>query len=360
VEGCQVSAHVAALAPPRAHGAPPADGVLRHEPEDFVVEEDLGFAPAGTGEHLLLRVRKRNANTPWVAQGLARIAGCRPGDIGYAGLKDRRAIAVQWFSVPCPRAAVNWQEIRSADFEVLEAHPHTRKLPRGALAGNLFAIRIRVREGDGARLAALIAPRLALIARLGVPNYFGPQRFGRDGGNLALTGVPPRRLRPHERGFALSAARSLIFNAVLAERVLAGSWGELSCGDLANLDGRGSLFAVDALDGDLAGRCERLEIHPTGPLWGGGAPATRAAVLELESRVAARFAAECARCAAGGLQQQRRSLRLRVQQLHCLAEAQAVVLRFRLGRGCFATAVLRELIVTPDEGAESQPGDSST
>jgi tRNA pseudouridine13 synthase len=360
MEGCEVSAHVAALAPPRAHGPPPAHGVLRQQPEDFVVEEDLGFAPAGTGEHLLLKVRKRNANTQWVARELARIAGCRPGDIGYAGLKDRRAIAVQWFSVPRPRAAVNWQEIRGADFEVLEAHAHARKLPRGALAGNLFAIRIRVREVDGARLAALIAPRLALIARLGVPNYFGPQRFGRDGGNLAFTGVPPRRLRPHERGFALSAARSLIFNAVLAERVLAGSWGELSVGDLANLDSRGSLFAVDALDPDLAGRCERLEIHPTGPLWGDGAPATRAAVLELESRVAGRFAAECAQCVAGGLQQQRRSLRLRVQQLHCLAEAQAVVLRFRLGRGCFATAVLRELIVTPDDGAQSQPGDSST
>ena len=162
MEGCEVSAHVAALAPPRAHGPPPAHGVLRQQPEDFVVEEDLGFAPAGTGEHLLLKVRKRNANTQWVARELARIAGCRPGDIGYAGLKDRRAIAVQWFSVPRPRAAVNWQEIRGADFEVLEAHAHARKLPRGALAGNLFAIRIRVREVDGARLAALIAPRLGL------------------------------------------------------------------------------------------------------------------------------------------------------------------------------------------------------
>jgi len=352
----QLSAPVAALRPPRAHGPPPAPGVLRELPEDFVVEETLGFAPAGTGQHLLLRVRKRDANTPWVAQQLARIAGCRAAEVGYAGLKDRRAVALQWFSVPQPRTAVDWQARSSTDFEVLEVHAHTRKLPRGALAGNRFAIRIRA--GDGARLAALLAPRLGLISRLGVPNYFGPQRFGRDGGNLALTGA--RRLRREQRGFALSAARSLIFNAVLAERVLAGSWGELRCGDLANLDGRGSLFAVDTVDGELAGRCERLEIHPTGPLWGGGALATHAAVLELESRAAARFPDECAQCAAAGMQQERRSLRARVQELSCLPEPQAVVLRFALGRGCFATAVLRELIETADDRADGQPSDSST
>jgi tRNA pseudouridine13 synthase len=360
VEDREVSAQVVALTPPRAHGPPPAGGVLREQPEDFVVEEDLGFAPAGSGQHLLLRVRKRNANTPWVAQQLARIAGCRAGEVGYAGLKDRRAIALQWFSVPRPRAAVDWSALGSAEFEVLEAHPHTRKLPRGALAGNRFTIRIRVGAGDGARLAELLAPRLALVARLGVPNYFGPQRFGRDGGNLALDPAPPPSLRREERGFALSAARSLIFNAVLAERVLAGSWGELRCGDLANLDGRGSVFAVDHLDSELAGRCERLEIHPTGPLWGGGAPATRAAVHELESYVAARFPAECAQCAAAGMRQERRSLRLRVQELSSFAEPQAVVLRFRLGRGCFATAVLRELIAAEDGRADGQPPDSST
>ena len=89
-----------ALAPPRAYGPPPAAGVLRAQAEDFVVEEDLGFAPAGAGAHLLLKVRKRDANTQWVAQQLARLAGCRTAEVGYAGLKDRRAIAVQWFSVP--------------------------------------------------------------------------------------------------------------------------------------------------------------------------------------------------------------------------------------------------------------------
>src|SRR5215468_1229188 len=94
------SARAAALDPPRAHGLTRLAATLRAAPEDFVVEEDLGFAPAGHGQHLLVKVEKRNANTQWVARELARAAGCRPADVGYAGLKDRRALALQWFSVP--------------------------------------------------------------------------------------------------------------------------------------------------------------------------------------------------------------------------------------------------------------------
>jgi len=348
-----LEARAAALAPPHAHGAPAASGVLRAEPEDFVVEEELGFAPAGSGAHLLLKVRKRNANTQWVARALARIAGCRPADVGYAGLKDRRAVALQWFSVPCPRSAVDWHDAGSGDFVVLEAHPHTRKLPRGALAGNRFAVRIRLSGDDGTHAADLLAPRLRQISRRGVPNYFGPQRFGREGANLARSDLEFGSLREHERGFVLSAARSVIFNAVLAERVRQGSWEHLVAGDLANLEGRGSVFAVGAADPALAARCERLEIHPTGPLWGQGSPLTGASVRELESRIAAAFAGQASLCAAAGMRQERRSLRLAVHELRCEPEERAVLLRFRLARGCFATAVLRELIGTAHEVPEA-------
>ncbi len=343
------AALAAALTPPCAHGAPVAAAVLRAEPADFLVEEDLGFAPAGRGVHLLLRVRKTDANTAWVARELARRAGCRPQEVGYAGLKDRRAVAVQWFSVPRPPAGADWSGVRGEGFEVLEAHPHTRKLPRGALAGNLFAVRLRALDGDGRGLAAALTARLAAIATRGVPNYFGPQRFGRDAANLTRrTQSQLARLNPTERGLALSAARSVVFNAVLAARVAAGSWERLEAGDLAVLDGRGSFFTVDAPDEVLAARCARLEIHPTGPLWGAGEPASRAGVLELETRIAAQLAAQCAVCAAAGMAQERRSLRLRVAQLDCTAEPAAVVLRFRLARGSFATAVLRELVHWPE------------
>ncbi len=139
----------AALAPPRGHGAPECSATLRAVPEDFLVEEDLGFAPAGAGQHLLLKVRKTGANTQWVARELARLGGCRQGEVGYAGLKDRRAVAIQWFSLPRPRTPVEWHARRDAPFQVLETHAHTRKLPRGALAGNRFTVRLRT-AGEGA------------------------------------------------------------------------------------------------------------------------------------------------------------------------------------------------------------------
>lgn len=340
------AAREAALAPPYAHGPPLTEALLRTQPEDFLVEEVLGFAPTGVGQHLLLKVRKRDANTQWVARELARHAGCRPADIGYAGLKDRRAVAVQWFSVPRPRVPLSWSDAGGADFQVLEAYPHARKLPRGALAGNHFTVRLVARDGDGRRLAVSLEPRLAEIARRGVPNYFGPQRFGREGANLARLADDPRSLRPAERGFVLSAARSVIFNAVLAARVADGSWERLLRGDLANLEGRGSVFPVAAGDPALDARCERLEIHPSGPLWGRDSPDTQRSVLELEAAIAAQHARACRLCAAAGMRQERRSLRLVAHGLTCDSEASAVVLRFQLTRGGFATAVLRELIAS--------------
>jgi len=335
----------AALQPPRVHGAPLARGTLRAVPEDFIVEEELGFAPAGSGQHVLLKVRKRDANTQWVARELAEACGCKAADVGYAGLKDRHALAIQWFSVPqSPRAPQAWREVSAPDFEVLEAHAHSRKLPRGALAGNRFEIRIRDIEAQPQPLAA----RLTQIARCGVPNYFGPQRFGQEGANLARIAQGTRALRDAQRGFVLSAARSLVFNAGLAERAKEGTWCRLETGDLANLDGRGSLFRVETLDEALDQRCVRLEIHPTGPLWGQGAPPSGGRIAQLEAQLAAQFPAACTLVEQAGMQQERRSLRLAVRDLTWEQEPAALLIRFRLTRGSFATAVLREIIEAED------------
>jgi tRNA pseudouridine13 synthase len=340
-----------ALAPPRAFGAPLGHGRLRVEPEDFLVEEELGFTPAGAGSHVLLKVRKRDANTEWVARELASASGCRPGEVGYAGLKDRRAVAVQWFSVPQPRGRTSsLAGVCGAGFEVLEAHAHSRKLPRGALAANAFTIRIRDADVDDGEFAA----RVAAIAASGVPNFFGPQRFGHAGANLARLGGAdpahhlrdPRALRRSERGFVLSAARSLIFNAVLAERVTDATWGRLETGDVANLDARGSVFPVEGVDDTLRERCERLDVHPTGPLWGRGELVSRDRVRALEERIAAQFEGPCELVMAAGMDQERRSLRLAVRELSGNRDGADLVLRFRLTRGSFATSVLRELLDT--------------
>jgi tRNA pseudouridine13 synthase len=345
----------AALDTPRAHGAPLARGTLRTEPEDFIVEEDLGFTASGSGQHVLLKVRKRNANTQWVARELAKLCSCHPRDIGYAGLKDRRAIAVQWFTVPKSGVSLEaWREVRHPEFDVLEADAHSRKLPRGALAGNRFIIRVRETNIDDTELTT----RIAEISRLGVPNYFGPQRFGHNGANLARVTDGLRALRFHERGFVLSAARSLVFNAVLAARVRDSSWDHLEAGDIANLDGRGSIFPVDATDQTLTDRAAQLDIHPTGPLWGRGDPASKQRVLDLETRTAADFQQPCALTIEAGMDQERRSLRLAVRELNWQRDpdANSLVIRFRLTRGSFATTVLRELIDSDALGDEDQEG----
>jgi tRNA pseudouridine13 synthase len=295
-----------ALDPARAFGPALGPGRLRAVAEDFVVEEDLGFGPAGAGQHVLLKVRKRDANTQWVARELAKVCPCRPMDVGYAGLKDRRAVAVQWFTVPkSPQSLDAWTTVQTPEFEVLEAHAHTRKLPRGALAGNGFIIRVRdVSVGD-----EQLTERIDLIRNLGVPNYFGPQRFGRDGSNLLRLAAGSDALRPPDRGFVLSAARSLIFNAVLAERVLDRSWDRLEAGDIANLDARGSIFSVDSVDQSLVERCLQLDVHPTGPMWGRGPPVSIGRVRELEEGVATQFPAASELVCEAGMDQERRSLR---------------------------------------------------
>jgi len=344
----------AALTPPRAFGPALAAGRLRAAPEDFIVEEDLGFAPDGAGAHVLLRVRKRASNTQWVARELARLAGCRPAEVGFAGLKDRHSLALQWFSVPrAAREVRSWPGVRGEGFEVLEAHGHARKLPRGALAGNRFRIRVRDWVGDAGALGA----RLQAVKARGVPNYFGPQRFGREASNLRrlagleAPGPAARRILGRDHEFVLSAARSLIFNAVLAERVRAGSWEQLEAGDLANLDGRGSIFPVETVDEVLTARARRLEIHPTGPLWGEGEPQSGGAVAALETRVAAELEAARALTAGAGLAQERRSLRLAVRDLEYEIGAGELELAFALSRGSYATTVLAELIeVAPGVG----------
>jgi tRNA pseudouridine13 synthase len=372
-----------ALAPPRAFGDPLGRGRLRVEPEDFVVEEDLGFAPSGAGSHALLRVRKRNANTEWIARELARAIGCRPGDVGYAGLKDRHAVTTQWFSVPLPRrsrapaaatrdasaaamsvgvdpsstapdavsqALAELAATRGNEFEVLEAHAHAKKLPRGALAGNRFTIRIRDLDAPDAALTT----RLTAISNTGIPNYFGPQRFGREAANLRKIGADLNAINPRERTYILSAARSLIFNAVLAERVSEGTWSTLEAGDVANLDARGSVFPVEAIDEILRERATRLDIHPTGPMWGRDDLMSRDRIRALEERIASSYEEPRALVIAAGMRQERRSLRLSVRELDWSREGADLVLRFWLTRGSFATTVLRELIDT--DGAPS-PGD---
>lgn len=329
---------------PYAFGGPPVKGRLRVRPEDFQVDEDLGFEPSGDGEHALLQIRKRNANTQWVATRLAEFAGVRPVAVGYAGLKDRRAVTTQWFSVQLPgREDPSWQDLGEEGVEVLQAQRHGRKLRPGSLRGNRFAILVRDVEGAGEDLEA----RLRTIADAGVPNYFGAQRFGRNASNLerAQALFDGRRLGRRDRAMALSAARSWLFNLVLAERVEQGTWDRPLPGDLVMLDGSHSIFPAQEPDALLESRCAAHDLHPTGPLWGRGEPGTSGECRALEEGVLASWAHWRAGLERAGLRQERRALRAPVRDLRWdVPEAGSLRLQFSLDRGSYATAVLRELV----------------
>jgi tRNA pseudouridine13 synthase len=329
-----------------AMGPPVVSGRLREAPEDFVVEEDLGFLPDGQGDHALLLLAKRNANTEWVARRLAELAGVRPFEVGYAGLKDRRSVARQWFSVPLAgRPEPDWQRLESEDVRVLSVTRHRRKLRRGALKGNRFALTVRAIQGDLADLHR----RLESIADRGVPNYFGEQRFGHGAANLShaqamLTGALQVRDR-HKRGIYLSAARSWLFNRVLSCRVEQGSWDQALAGDTMMLAGTHSLFTVAEVDDPIRRRILDMNIHPTGPLWGRGEPPTRLESRQLEEQALAGLELWCQGLERAGLTQERRSLRLRIDGLEWEIDAHGdLYLRFRLPAGGYATSVLRELI----------------
>ena len=162
---------------PFAHGGPVLQGYLRTTPEGFVVEEELGYQASGEGEHVFLKVRKRGRNTQEVARAIAKLAGVSQLAVGYAGLKDRHALTTQHFSVQLPgREAPDWAALEDDSLQVLSAERHHRKIRRGSLQGNRFAIRVDRVQGDRDRAEQ----SLQRIAAAGVPNYFGAQRFGRE------------------------------------------------------------------------------------------------------------------------------------------------------------------------------------
>ena len=328
---------------PRAHGAPVLQARFRVAPEDFQVEEIDGFEPTGEGEHLLLTVEKRGMNTAFAAKRVARWAGIPEMGVGYAGMKDRHAVTRQRFSVHFPkRVAPALDGLVSDDLRVLASHWHNRKLPKGALKGNRFVLRLRDVAGDRDAIEA----RLRAISANGLPNYFGAQRFGREGDNVeaARRMFAGQRVPREQRAIYLSAARSEVFNAVLAARIAAGTWASGDAGEVWMLDGSQSVFGPEPLDEATRARAAAQDIHPTGPQWGLGELRSRDAVRTLEAAAVEPFADLRAGLEAAGMKQERRALRVRVHDLQWQWPADdELELRFALAPGAYATGLLDEL-----------------
>jgi len=327
-----------------ALGKPEASGVIRSQPEDFQVDEDLGFELSGEGEHACLHIRKRNANTDFIAKQIVRLAGVKNMDVSYAGLKDRHAVTTQWFSVYlASKPEPDWSQLNSEEVEVLEVVRHNRKLRRGSLKGNHFKLVVRELDGD----SALLEQRLQTISSTGVANYFGEQRFGRD--NLAsAAGMFNAEFKVkdrNKRSMYLSAARSAIFNDVLSIRVAAANWNQAVAGDLMMLDGSHSVFATESVDDDIRRRIAEFDIHPTGPLWGRGRLPTTADAQQLEQQCAENHGLFCQGLEQAGMKQERRALRLPVSKLEWRLDDNSLGLSFFLSSGSYATSVLRELLL---------------
>jgi tRNA pseudouridine13 synthase len=326
--------------------------LIAANPEDFRVDEVALYSPSGSGDHTFVRIEKRLRNTEEVARELARLAGVAARDVGYAGRKDRVALARQWLSVPGldPERA---QEYEGRGFRVLEAVRHPHKLRTGQLRANRFEL--VVRELSGSQLSDLPAA-LARVKRLGMPNRFGAQRFGRGGdnadrGRALLAGASPGRERRAAR-FWLSALQAEIFNAALAERTL--SLDALEAGEVAWIHASGAAFLVEDVAREQE-RAARFEISPSGPLVGtrllqaSGEPGRREAALFARHGIPERLQVPRGIRLRGA----RRPLRVRPEELTgepC--EAGAARLCFALPPGSYATVLAETLF----EGSERTAG----
>ncbi|MDZ7663161.1 tRNA pseudouridine(13) synthase TruD [Thiohalophilus sp.] len=331
-----------------ALGQPTVTGVLRQRVDDFVVEEQLGFEPIGEGQHVWLWIEKRERNTQDIAQLLARHAGVRSNAVGFSGMKDRRAITRQWFSLDLAgKVGPDWSALSDDGLSILQATRHGKKLRRGVHKTNRFEITLRDLQGD----TATLHDRLTAIGQSGVPNYFGAQRFGRDEANLDWA----RRLfagerinNRNKRSIYLSAARSLLFNQLLSQRVSEGTWQRALEGDVMQLAGSHSIFVPEAIDETIQQRLMEMDIHPTGPLWGRGELKSGGTVKAMEQQLADAYPDYCQGLEQAGLKQERRSLRLAVKQLDWFQQGRQLTLGFELETGAYATGVIRECIDVSD------------
>ena len=332
--------------PPALFGDPLGNARFKSQPDDFQVEEILGIEPSGEGEHCLVWVEKTERNSNDVATDFAKKLGIRKRLISHCGMKDKNAITRQWFSIhlpgqPSPTASL----LESPGVRVLRMTRHIRKLHRGAHDGNRFIIRLR--ECKFAKSDT--EERWAKICEHGVPNYFGPQRFGAKGDNVQqairfMSGeleVKDRMLR----GILISAARSFIFNACIARRLQTGVWNTVLDGEVFGFPDNRSLVLPHNLRGDEVARVAAGELELTAPLWGLGELQSVGEVKALEQKVADEHMAVISGLEQFNLKQERRVIRLKPLAPELEWESdETLILRFELPKGTYATTLLKELV----------------
>ncbi|MGC6358958.1 tRNA pseudouridine(13) synthase TruD [Bisgaard Taxon 45] len=324
---------------------------LKAECADFIVQENLGYALSGDGEFVAVKVRKTDCNTLFVGEKLAQFAGIAERNMGYAGLKDRKAVTEQWFCLHMPgQPTPDFSQFQLAGVDILEVTRHNRKIRTGSLDGNQFDILLRdVQDTDELNV------RLANLKKFGFPNYFTEQRFGRDGHNLTqalrwATGEINVKDRK-KRSFYLSAARSEVFNLVVSERIALQLAQQVLPGDILQLRGSHSWFQADEND-DLAvlqTRLEQQDILLTAPLIGEHNPSATTS----ENQVVEQHQALLTLMAKERMKAARRPMLMHAQGLQWEFIPDGLRLSFYLPAGSYATALVREVVNVQED--EFQP-----
>ena len=321
---------------------PKQTALLKAECADFVVKEQLGYDMTGDGEFVAVKVRKTDCNTLFVGEQLAKFAGISARNMSYAGLKDRKAVTEQWFSLQMPgQPTPNFSQFSLEGVEILDVTRHQRKIRIGSLQGNHFEILLRnAEETDELKV------RLDFLAKNGFPNYFTEQRFGRDGNNLTqalrwASGEIKVKDR-HKRSFYLSAARSEIFNLILSKRMELNLAQQILVGDVLQLNGSHSWFVVGESE-DLVQLQQRLaqqDVLLTAPLIG----EEEKSAVDFENEIFAQHQALFALMRQEHMKAARRPILMQPQQFQWQFEPNGLRLQFALPAGSYATALIRELV----------------
>ena len=321
---------------------PGIGGAIKATPGHFVVEEILPYAACGEGEHVYVTFRRAGWNTADAARIMQKHLGLTPSDVGWGGRKDKTAVVVQTLSFRCgvnyPLADVE-KTLADLPFEILAIDRHRNKIKTGHVAANRFTVVISHPGPDALPRALAIAEQLK---QTGVPNFYGPQRFGYGLQNIhrgfALFSAGKKGRKDT---FMVSVVQSALFNIWLKQRMQAGEYRRLLSGDVVKKTDTGGMFTVE----DLAIEDPRFtagEIVYTGPIFGFKMKPAMHAAGEKEATLLRQFSLAPEDFRQFRSPGSRREAILNLTDLTLAEVDDGLRLTFTLPSGAYATTVLRE------------------
>ena len=337
------------------YGEAKVSGILKQSPEDFFVEEVLGFEPLGEGEHLLLQIRKRLLTTEELINLVARDFGLKARDIGVSGLKDKVAVTTQWLSLYLPGASANFNFPEVTDYQVIQYGWHNRKLRRGTHIANRFNVVLRGVElsPTNSILAEKTLDQIASLKATGMANYFGEQRFGQQQDNVekALqhlsTARKSKRLTRTRRGIYLSSLRSFLFNQILSLRIKEGFWRQPMKGDVFMLRGSRSIFSSEVNE-EILTRFTEMDISSSASLAGRGRSKIEGEAAELEQTIFNQHSevVDCLERQSVDLQMRPCRIALVDLEVEYNAEQRTITIKTELPSGSYLTTLLDHFVST--------------